>query len=178
MPHAPRNWPHEKTVAIFEYGEADSTADDAVPLLLQKVTWGDLRRRVAVLAEAFRRKGVRMGDRVAHVSANSSDPIVTYLAAVSIGAIFSALATDAGPQAIYGRLAQIRPRVVLTDDVAFYNGKEVNVVDRVAKVADDLLSNGKVEDPSAFEVVCLINRKRKRSSTDPKLAWKGKSAAW
>ena len=174
MPHAPKDWPPKDSTAVYEYGEAAKSPANASPPLAKKVTWGELRRRVAVLSTVLRKKGVKAGDRIAHVSANTSDPIVSFLSALAIGAVFSALPTDAGEQAIYGRLSQIQPKLVLTDDLALYNGKEVNVVDRVASVTDALLANGKVADPASFEVVCLLNE---RTGKRP-LAWKGKSAKW
>ncbi|UZJ56690.1 hypothetical protein CBS101457_006010 [Exobasidium rhododendri] len=171
MPHAPKDWPYKDSIAIYEYGEASASDNNSSPPLVKQVTWGELRRRVAVLSTVFRRKGLKAGDRVAHVSANSANPIVSFLATLAIGAVFSALPTDAGEQAIYGRLSQIQPRLVLTDDFALYNGKEVNVVDRVATVADLLLQNKKVSaDPKSFEVVCFLND---RGSRKP-LVWRGK----
>jgi acetoacetyl-CoA synthetase len=172
MPGAPKDWPPSKSVAIYEYAEGSASKQDEAPPLAMEVTWGELRKRVAALSTAFRRKGLKAGDRIANVSANTSDPIVAFLASLAIGAVFSALPTDAGEQAIYGRLSQIQPKLVLTDDFAIYNGKEVNVVDRVARVTDDLLKNGKVEDPKNFEVVCLINKRTKRTTFE----WKGKNA--
>lgn len=174
MPHAPKDWPHKDAVAIHEYGEASASDRNASPPLVKQVTWGTLRRRVALLSTAFRRKGLKAGDRIANVSANTSDPVVAFLACLAIGAVFSALPTDAGEQAIYGRLTQIQPKLILTDDFALYNGKEVNVLDRVAKVTDDLVKNGKVEDRNQFEVVCLINARTGRKS----LKWKGKDVKW
>jgi acetoacetyl-CoA synthetase len=172
MPGAPKDWPPAKSTAIYEYGEGSASNKDAPPPLAMEVTWGQLRKRVANLSTAFRKKGLKAGDRIANVSANTSDPIVAFLASLAIGAVFSALPTDAGEQAIYGRLSQIQPKLVLTDDCALYNGKEVNVVDRVARVADNLLHNGKIEDPSSFEVVCLINKRTGKKSFE----WKGKQA--
>lgn len=184
MPHAPRDWPPARIVAVSEYGEALPVEQGKGPAPTgpqrwRIVTWGDLRQRVAVLSTALRAKGLRAGDRVAHVSANTSEPIVSFLACLAVGCVFSALPTDAGPQAIYGRLAQVQPRLVLTDDVAFYNGREVNVIDRVAAVVDDLVANNKVpsrnDSAPALEVVCIANQRRGKPA---KLQWRGKQVQW
>lgn len=156
-PHAPFHWPHASATALIEVPEGGGLADSAQHARAVNVTWGELRRRVALLAEALRRVGVKRGDRLAHVSANTANPVVATLAANSIGAIYSLIATDAGPQAIYGRLAQIRPKLLFTDDAVIYNGKQVDILDRVAGVAERLLQDNKVDSPLAFQVIILRN---------------------
>lgn len=79
---------------------------------------------------------------------------------------------------MYGRLAQIRPSLVLTDDVAYYNGKEINVMDRVAQVTDDLMQDGHVDarpDGPPLHVVCLRNT---RAQGRAEWQWKGKRVRW
>lgn len=175
MPNAPKEWPHASTVAIYEYGEALPDSQSKRAQQWASVTWGELRRRVAILSATFRRKGLKAGDRVAHVSANTSNPIVTFYACLAVGCVFSALPTDAGTQAIYGRLSQVQPKVILTDDVAYYNGRKINIIDRVAQVADQLIQDGKVVDDH-LDVVYITNKR------DPKTArqikWTGKRARW
>lgn len=147
-------------------------------MLWRTVTWGDLRHRVAVLAKAFRKHGLRSGHRVSHISANTSDPIVTFLACLSIGCVFSTLPTDAGAEAIYSRLAQIRPRLVLTDDVAYYNGRLINIMDRVASVTDRLVKDEKVDldlGQPLIQVICFVNR---RDPARVYSQWKGKHVTW
>lgn len=163
-PRAPYHWPHAQAVALIEVPEGGGLADSDVNAQAVKVTWGELRRRVALLAETFRRIGVKKGDRLAHVSANTSSPIVATLAANSVGAIYSLIATDAGPQAIYGRLAQIRPKLLFTDDAVLYNGKQVDILDRVAQVAERLQADGKIDSPLHFQVVIIRNTRLPKAS--------------
>lgn len=94
---------------------------------------------------------------MASISANTANPIVTLLALNSIGAVYALVATDAGPEAIYSRLSQIRPKLITTDDVVTYNGKTVNVLGRVQAVAERLHKDGKLDDPDAFEVIIYRN---------------------
>ena len=126
---------------------------------LRKTSWGALRKRVAALAAALRAKGIKREDRIAHISSNTAPPIVTFLAALSIGAIWSGLATDAGEDAIFRRLEQTQPRVIFADDTARYNGKRIDINERVAKVAEALKKNGKLveEGGAEFEVVTIRN---------------------
>ena len=166
-PGAPYHWPPNNATAVIQVPEGGGLAESASHLKPVPVTWGELRRRVALLAETLRRAGVRANDRIAHVSANTVTPIVAGLAANSIGAIFSLIATDSGPDAIYARVAQIRPSLLFTDDVVVYNGKQINVLDRVADVADRLRRESNV-DADKFHVVVIRNP---RAAANPP-AWK------
>ncbi|CAO1616367.1 unnamed protein product [Sympodiomycopsis kandeliae] len=149
--------PEPDNVAIIEVPEGGGLGTSPPQLQSREVTWRELRHRVAVLAEAFRRKGIKEGDRVASISANTPQPLVTLFALNSIGAIYSLIATDSGPQAIYSRLSQIRPKLITTDDGVIYNGKPVNVLSRVQEVAERLIQEGKIDDPMAFEAVIMRN---------------------
>ncbi len=163
-PRAPYNWPHAQATALIEVPEGGGLAGASENAQAVKVSWGELRRRVALLAETFRRIGVKKGDRLAHVSANTTPPVVATLAANSVGAIYSLIATDAGPQAIYGRLAQIRPKLLFTDDAVIYNGKQVDILDRVAGVAERLLDDDKIDTPFTFQVVIIRNTRLPNAS--------------
>lgn len=158
-PKAPYHWPHAQSVALIEVPEGGGLDESDDKSRAVKVTWGELRRRVALLAETFRRIGVKKGDRLAHVSANTTSPVVATLAANSVGAIYSLIATDAGPQAIYGRLAQIRPKLLFTDDAVIYNGKQVDILHRVADVAERLQADDKIDSPLQFQVVIIRNKR-------------------
>ena len=43
---------------------------------VRHLSWGDLRRRVGLLANAFRAKGLKKGDRVAVVASTSFDTFI------------------------------------------------------------------------------------------------------
>ncbi|SOV08525.1 related to Acetoacetyl-CoA synthetase [Ustilago sp. UG-2017a] len=163
-PHAPYSWPHPQSTALIEVPEGGGLTDSDDRAKAVKVSWGELRRRVALLAETFRRVGVNKGDRLAHVSANSVSPVVATLASNSVGAIYSLIATDAGPQAIYGRLAQIRPKLLFTDDAVLYNGKQVDILHRVAGVAERLMEDDKIDTPLTFQVVIVRNKRLPNAS--------------
>lgn len=165
--------PEPDDVALIEVPEGGGLLDSPAHLKARNVTWREFRQRVAVLAEAFRRKGIKAGDRVASVIANTSQPLCILLALNSIGAIYSLIATDSGPQAIYSRLSQIRPKLITTDDGVIYNGKPINVLSRVQDVAERLVRDGKIDDPQTFEVVVLRNARL----SGEKAKWTSKEVA-
>lgn len=105
---------------------------------IQHVTWGELRQRVGRLSSAMRRRGVRKGDRIAVVSSVSIDTLLVFLAATSIGAIFSSSSTDMGIKGILDRLLQIKPKFIFADDAAIYKKKTIDLRPKISAIVDAL----------------------------------------
>lgn len=81
---------------------------------VRHVTWRELRAQAARLAAAmWHSKGVREGDRVVIVAANSVETFVVWLATNWLGAIFSSSSTDMGVKGILQRSVQVNPKVCL-----------------------------------------------------------------
>lgn len=75
-------------------------------------SWRELRERSTRLAAAmWHTKGVRKGDRVVVVAANSIETFVVWLATNWLGAIFSSSSTDMGVKGILQRSVQANPKV-------------------------------------------------------------------
>lgn len=91
-------------VAITEVREGGSE--------VRECSWGELRRRAAELAAAmYHSRGVRKGDRVVAVAANSVETFLVWLATNWLGAIFSSSSTDMGTKGILQRSVQVNPKV-------------------------------------------------------------------
>ncbi|KAF2841360.1 acetoacetyl-CoA synthase [Patellaria atrata CBS 101060] len=105
---------------------------------LRQVTWGELRRRVGILANALKARGVRKGDRVAIVASNSVDTLCVFMATTALGGLFTSSSTDMGTKGVLDRLLQIRPKFVFVDDWAVYNGKTTDLRKKVAGIARGL----------------------------------------
>lgn len=67
---------------------------------VRHLSWGKLRRKVALLANALRAKGIKKGARVAVVASTSFDTFITFMAIVSVGGLFSSSSTDMGTKGI------------------------------------------------------------------------------
>lgn len=78
------------------------------------VTWGQLRKEVAVLANAMKQHGVKKGDRVVVVASNSVDTLKVFLAVTTLGGLFSSSSTDMGVQGVLQRALQVTPKVLFT----------------------------------------------------------------
>lgn len=105
---------------------------------VRHLPWADLRRRVGLLANAFRAKGVKKGDRVAVVASNSFDTFICFMAIVSLGGLFSSSSTDMGTQGILERLLQINPIYVFVDDWTIYNGKTIDLRPKIQEIVAGL----------------------------------------
>ncbi|KAG5179035.1 acetoacetyl-CoA synthase [Tribonema minus] len=70
-----------------------------------------LANQVALCAHGLRKAGVRAGDCVAGVVANSAEALVCMLAATSMGAVWSSCSPDFGVAGVVDRLGQVNPKV-------------------------------------------------------------------
>ncbi|KAI1332051.1 acetoacetate-CoA ligase [Xylariaceae sp. FL0255] len=101
---------------------------------VQHVTWSTLRRLTAVYTAALYEGGVRRGDRVVIVAANSVETLVVFLATTWLGAMFSSSSTDMGVQGILQRTTQVNPKYIFMDDAALYNGKKLDLRQKMTEV--------------------------------------------
>jgi len=100
----------------------------------QSITWDELRIAVEKAAAALRAAGVREGDRVAGMVANTPETIVAALGAAAIGAVWSSCSPDFGVQGVLDRFDQISPAVLFTVDGYVYGGKRFDCLAKAAEV--------------------------------------------
>ncbi|WP_127996060.1 acetoacetate--CoA ligase [Piscinibacter defluvii] len=105
---------------------------------LQQLAWPELRRQVGALAAALRGLGVRPGDRVCAILPNTPQAVVAFLAAASLGAIWSVCSPDMGPLAILDRFRQIEPAVLIGCDGCTWGGVAQDRRAVLREVADAL----------------------------------------
>ena len=95
------------------------------------VTYRELRDHVTRFAAGLLAAGVGRGDRVVAYMPNRPETVVAMLAASSLGALWSSCSPDFGTSGVRDRFGQIEPKVLLTADGYFYNGKTFDTLDRV-----------------------------------------------
>ncbi|XP_015276338.1 PREDICTED: acetoacetyl-CoA synthetase [Gekko japonicus] len=103
-----------------------------------KVTFGELRQRVALYAAAMRKMGVQTGDRVVGYLPNGIHAVEAMLAAASIGAIWSATSPDFGVNGVLDRFSQIQPKLIFSVEAVIYNGKKHNHLEKLQSVVKGL----------------------------------------
>ena len=104
------------------------------------VSWQELEKRTSALAAKLRRSGVGSGDRVAGFLPNSSEAVVSCLAAASIGATWSCCSPDFGAPAVLDRFRQIEPKVLIATDGYSYGGRWFDRSEAVSSIAGSLPS--------------------------------------
>ena len=102
------------------------------------LTRAELAERVAAAAAGLRRLGMRPGDRVAAYLPNGLEAAIGFLAAASIGAVWSSCSPDFGPRAVVDRFRQIEPKVLLAVDGYRYGGREQDRLSVVTDVSHEL----------------------------------------
>jgi acyl-coenzyme A synthetase/AMP-(fatty) acid ligase len=90
-------------------------------------TWKELREDVRSLSNAMRSFGVAAGDVVCIIGGISPWSLAIFLAIASVGAIVSALATDAGKRVLLDRMGQVNPKLVFAEPSYQHNGKRQKI---------------------------------------------------
>ena len=106
----------------------------------KRVNWFELRNQVSAVANYLKKKGIKSGDRVAAYLPNMPETIIVMLATASIGAIFSSASPDFGVEGVLDRFGQIEPKILVTTDGYNFNGKEINIINKVNDVVKSLQS--------------------------------------
>ncbi|WP_343314737.1 acetoacetate--CoA ligase [Brucella sp. BE17] len=100
----------------------------------RRLTWDDLHALVSKLQQFMLSEGVEPGDRIAGMMPNMPEAIALMLAASSIGAVWSSCSPDFGVEGVLDRFGQIEPKLFFACDGYWYNGKRIDVADKVAEV--------------------------------------------
>ncbi len=127
--HALRNFSDDRQVVTLSYSQTRK------PLRLDMA---GLRDQVGRARAGFMRLGVGKGDRVAAYLPNIPETLVAFLAAASLGAVFSSCAPELGPRSVLDRFTQIEPTVLLAVDGYRYGDKEVDRRSEVGEVRKGL----------------------------------------
>ena len=100
----------------------------------EKISWNELYSKVCKLSAYFNKIGLTAGDRVAGYVPNKIEAIVSFLACAKNGIIWSSCSPDFGVRGVIDRFKQIEPKVLITCDYYFYNGKKIKIIDKAREV--------------------------------------------
>jgi acetoacetyl-CoA synthetase len=107
----------------------------------RRLTWDDLHALVSKLQQFMLAEGVKPGDRIAGMMPNMPEAVALMLAASSLGAVWSSCSPDFGAQGVLDRFGQIEPKLFFACDGYWYNGKRIDVSDKIAEVTAKLPSS-------------------------------------
>jgi acetoacetyl-CoA synthetase len=108
------------------------------------LSWQEVKVQVASIAKFLKENGVSKGDRVAAYMPNMPETVIMMLATSSLGAVFSSASPDFGVDGVLDRFGQIEPKILITTDGYFYNGKAIDIVNKVKEVVKGLKSLEKI----------------------------------
>jgi acetoacetyl-CoA synthetase len=106
--------------------------------LTRSLTWAELRSNVGAFASALTAAGVGVGDRVAAWMPNVPETVIAFLAAASIGAIFTSTSADFGVSGVVDRFGQVEPKVLLVADGYRYSGRWFSRLEQLPSIQSAL----------------------------------------
>ena len=115
------------------------SSDPAISFLSEKgfeeeISWEQLYIKVCKFSNYLKSMGLKKGDRVAAYVPNKIEPIISFLACAKNGIIWSSCSPDFGTQGVVDRFKQIEPSILITSDHYFYNGKKINILEKIEDI--------------------------------------------
>jgi len=108
------------------------------------LSWQDLNSKVAKVSHWLKLNGLKKGDRVAAYLPNIPETVIAYISTSAIGGVWSSCSPDFGIAGVVDRFSQIEPKVLFIGDIYFYNGKEINILERLNKIIEKVPSINKI----------------------------------
>lgn len=102
------------------------------------LTYKELYQQVASVADWLKNHGLQPGDRVAAYLPNMPETIVAMLAAASLGAVWTSTSPDFGEESVVDRFGQTEPRFLFCCDGYYYNGKKIDLNNKVSTISAQL----------------------------------------
>jgi len=103
-------------------------------------SWKDLNLNVNKIANFIKKINIKENDRVAAYLPNLIETVEAFIATTSLGAIWSSCSPDFGVEGVIERFAQIKPKVLIIADRYYYNGKEINIIERLPHILKKIKS--------------------------------------
>jgi len=109
-----------------------------------ELSWRNLNLNIQKISTWMRSNGIKKGDRVAAYLPNIPETVIAYLSTSTLGAIWSSCSPDFGSAGVIDRFSQIRPKILFIADKYFYNGKKINILNRLNEILNKVPSIDKV----------------------------------
>ena len=110
----------------------------------EKKSWKELNISVNKIISFLKFNNIKSGDRVAAYLPNLIETVEFLIGTTAIGAIWSSCSPDFGVKGVIERFAQIKPKILVIADRYYYNGKEINVIERLPEILKKIKSIKKV----------------------------------
>ena len=104
------------------------------------LSWKELNLHVGKISNWMQSKGVKKGDRVAAYLPNIPETVIAYISTSTFGGIWSSCSPDFGTAGVIDRFSQIKPKILFIGDKYFYNGKKINILERLPEILKNVTS--------------------------------------
>ena len=108
------------------------------------ISWKNLNIKVEQVSNWMRSNGIEKGDRVAAYLPNVPETVIAYISTAVLGSIWSSCSPDFGTTGVIDRFSQITPKLLFIGDKYFYNGKKINILERLPEILNKIPSIKKV----------------------------------
>jgi acetyl-CoA synthetase len=129
------------------------------------ITYGELHRQVSTMAGMLRALGVEKGDRVGIYMSMVPEALMTMLAVIRIGAVHVNFFSGFGVEALARRLIEVKPKVVVTADVAYRRGRVIEL----KRILDEALITSGYKCKVLVNVRSDVNRSELKEGRDMEL---------
>ena len=106
----------------------------------KKITWKELYEKTCRFSAFLKKIGIKKNDRIAAYVPNTIEPIIAFLGTAKIGGIWSSCSPDFGIQGVVDRFLQIEPKVLISANYYFYNGKKISLLEKIPEIINKIPS--------------------------------------
>jgi acetoacetyl-CoA synthetase len=97
-------------------------------------SWKQINQNTSKIVQFLENKKIKQKDRVAAYMPNMIETVEAFIATTAIGGIWSSCSPDFGIRGVIERFSQIHPKILFITDRYFYNGKQINIIDRLPEI--------------------------------------------
>ena len=106
----------------------------------EQKSWKELNIDVKKIITFYKKINISEKDRIAAYTPNQIETVECFLSASAIGSIWSSCSPDFGVPGVIERFSQIKPKLLVITDKYYYNGKEINIIERLPKILKKIKS--------------------------------------
>ncbi len=106
----------------------------------EQKSWKELNIDVKKVITFYKKINISEKDRIAAYTPNQIETVECFLGASAIGSIWSSCSPDFGVPGVIERFSQIKPKLLVITDKYYYNGKEINIIERLPKILKKIKS--------------------------------------
>ena len=103
-----------------------------------EISWNSLKNKTLEFQNILVKNNVGLGDRVVGYCSNTPETVAAFLAANSIGAIWSSCSPDFGYDSVFDRFNQIQPKFLFYHSDYIYGGKNYSLESKVTKLKNSI----------------------------------------